>query len=140
MTYSNRFWKAKPSCYKRMLSYVHSIYIIYIRTGSDGYHLRKSHFNFGRKFEFTSLWLRLNYYTPKMQGHKQQWISHKMNNWHPWQLKKSKSWGPFWSYQLSSTANPAHLRQNWAKLAMLFSWQLQNGSQDFNFFNCHGCR
>ena len=20
-----------------------------------------------------------------------------MNNWHPWQLKKSKSWGPSWS-------------------------------------------
>ena len=36
-----------------------------------------------------------------------------MNNWHPWQLKKSKSWGPFWSYQLNSTANPAHLHQNW---------------------------
>ena len=28
-----------------------------------------------------------------------------MNNRHPWQLKKSKSWGPFWSYQLNSTAN-----------------------------------
>ena len=42
--------------------------------------------------------------------------------------KKSKSWGPFWSYQLNSTANPAHLPQNWAKLAklaklaVLFSW------------------
>ena len=31
-----------------------------------------------------------------------------MNNWHPWQLSKSESWGPFWSYQLDSTANPAH--------------------------------
>ena len=28
----------------------------------------------------------------------------------------------------------------WAKLAVLFSWQLQNGPQDFDFFNCHGCR
>ena len=28
-----------------------------------------------------------------------------MNNRHPWQLKKSKSWGPFWIYQLNSTAN-----------------------------------
>ena len=31
----------------------------------------------------------------------------------------------FWSYQLNSTANTAHLPQNWAKLAksaMLFSW------------------
>ena len=35
-----------------------------------------------------------------------------MNNRHPWQLKKSKSWGPFWSYQINSTANPAHLPQN----------------------------
>ena len=40
-----------------------------------------------------------------------------MKVWHQWQLKKSKSWGPFWSYQLNSTANPAHLPQNWAKLA-----------------------
>jgi hypothetical protein len=32
---------------------------------------------------------------------------------------------PFWSYQLISTANPARLPQNWAKLAelaVLFSW------------------
>jgi hypothetical protein len=51
-----------------------------------------------------------------------------MNNWHPFQLKKSKSWGLFWSYQLYSTANPAHLPEKWAKLAklaklaVLFSW------------------
>jgi hypothetical protein len=32
-----------------------------------------------------------------------------MKVWHPWPLKKSKSWGPFWNYQLNSTANPAHL-------------------------------
>ena len=32
-----------------------------------------------------------------------------MNNQHPWQLKKSKSWGPFWSCQLNSTAHSAHL-------------------------------
>ena len=35
-----------------------------------------------------------------------------MNNRHPLQLKKSKSWEPFGSYQLNSTANPAHLPQN----------------------------
>ena len=78
-----------------------------------------------------------------MWGQKQQWISHKINIRHPWQLKKSKSWEPFWSYQLNSTANPAHLPQNWAKLAksaVLFGWQLQNSSQDFDFFNCHVCR
>jgi hypothetical protein len=52
-----------------------------------------------------------------------------MNYRHTWQLKKSKSWEPFWSYQLNSTANlppinPAHLPQNWAELAksaVLFS-------------------
>ena len=52
--------------------------------------------------------------------------------------KKSKSWGPFLSHQLDSSANPAHLPQKWAKwaeLAVLFSWQLQNGPQDFDFFS-----
>ena len=45
------------------------------------------------------------------------------------------------SYQLNSTANPAHLPQKWAKgaeLALLFSWYLQNGPRDFDFFNGHG--
>ena len=44
----------------------------------------------------------------------QIWISAKMNVWHSWQLKpvkKSKSWGTFWSYQLNSTANSAHWAQ-----------------------------
>ena len=36
-----------------------------------------------------------------------------MNYRHPWQLKKSKSWQPVWSYQINSTANPDHLPQNW---------------------------
>ena len=35
---------------------------------------------------------------------------------HPLQLKKSKSWEPFWSYQLNS-----------------------NADQDLDFFNRHGC-
>ena len=38
-------------------------------------------------------------------------FSSHMCNRHLWQFKKSKSWGPFWSYQLNSTANPAHLPQ-----------------------------
>jgi hypothetical protein len=66
-----------------------------------------------------------------------------MNNRHPDQLKKLKFWGPFWSYQLNSTANSAYSPQKWAKLAelaVLFSWQLQNGPHDFDFFNCLGCR
>jgi hypothetical protein len=47
-----------------------------------------------------------------------------MNIQHPWQLKKSKSWGPFWSYQLNSNANLAHFALflgKWAKLAELLS-------------------
>ena len=66
-----------------------------------------------------------------------------MNIRHPGQLKKSKSWGPFWSYWLKSTANFAHLPKNqvkWAELAVLFSWQLQNGPQDFDLFNSNGCQ
>ena len=73
-----------------------------------------------------------------------------MNYRHSWQLKKSKSWMPFWSFQVNSwscqvnsTANPAHLPQNWATLAksaVLFSWWVQNGSRDFDFFNCSGFR
>ena len=30
-------------------------------------------------------------------------------------MKKWKFWEPFWSYQLNSTANPAHLPKNWAQ-------------------------
>ena len=33
--------------------------------------------------------------------------------------KKSKYWGPFFSYQLDSSANLAHLPQKWAKWADL---------------------
>ena len=61
-----------------------------------------------------------------------------MNSWDQWQLKKSKSCKPFWSYQLDSTANSAHLPEKWAKLAVLFRCKLQNGSQDFNLLDCHG--
>jgi hypothetical protein len=64
-----------------------------------------------------------------------------MKVWHPGQLKKSKSWGPFGSYQLNSTANFAHLPRNrakWSELAVLFCWYILNGTQDFDFFNCHG--
>ena len=45
-----------------------------------------------------------------------------MNIRHPGQLKKLKFWGPFWSYQLNSTANSAQFAQflgKWAKLAVL---------------------
>ena len=59
-----------------------------------------------------------------MRGYGSQWISYKMNFRHPRQLKKWKSWEPFWSYQLNSTANPAHLPQNWAKFEVNgLDWQ-----------------
>ena len=45
---------------------------------------------------------------------------------HLGQLKKWKSWEPFGSYQLNSTANPAHLPQNRPSFE--------------DFFNCNGCR
>ena len=60
-----------------------------------------------------------------------------MNNRHPWPLKKSKSWGPFWSYQLNSTANSAYPPRKWAKwaeLAVMFSRQPQNRPRNFDFF------
>jgi hypothetical protein len=34
-----------------------------------------------------------------------------MKVWHQWQLKKSKFWWLFCSYQLKSTANSAHFAQ-----------------------------
>ena len=43
-----------------------------------------------------------------------------------------KLWEPFGSYLLNSTANPAHFHPNWARLAVLFSRQLPNGSHDFS--------
>ena len=78
-----------------------------------------------------------------MRGHGSRCFSYKMYNRHPTQLKKSKSWEPFWSYQLNITADLANLAQSWDKwagLAVLISWLLQNGSHDFHFFYCPGCR
>ena len=66
------------------------------------------------------------------------WMSAKMKVSHPQQLKKSKSWGPFWSYQLNSSANSAHLvhvRGKQAGLEVLSSWQLQSGPQNFDSFS-----
>ena len=77
-----------------------------MRRTSEKKKIQKQFFNVDKgPFQY-SRWPSLKNYTPKMRGHKQQWISHKMNNRHPW--KKSKSWRPFWSYQLNSTANPVH--------------------------------
>ena len=46
----------------------------------------------------------MNYYAWKTRVPRSQYFSQ-----HQWQLKKSKSWQPFWSYQLDSCANPSHL-------------------------------
>ena len=54
-----------------------------------------------------------------------------MNNWYPRPLKKSKSWGPLWSYQLNCNANLAYSPQKWFKWAELQFYlagtYLQNG-------------
>ena len=42
----------------------------------------------------------------------------------------AKSWMPFWSYQLDSTANPAHLLQKWAELSAV---RLQTAAKLFIF-------
>ena len=58
-------------------------------------------------------------------------------------IEEIKILGAVLSYQLNSTATSAYSLQKWAKwaeLAVLFSWQLQNGPHIFDFFNCHGCR
>ena len=47
-----------------------------------------------------------------MRAHRSHCFSSHMSNRHLWQLKKSKSWGLLLSYQLNSTANPAHSPQN----------------------------
>jgi hypothetical protein len=55
-----------------------------------------------------------------------------MNNRHHWQLKNQNSGGCF-----NSSANLANSPQKWAKwaeLAVLFSWQFQNGHHNFDFF------
>ena len=55
-------------------------------------------------------------------------------------IEEIKILGAVLSYQLNSTATSAYSPQKWAKwteLAVLFSWQLQGGPNNFIFFNCH---
>jgi hypothetical protein len=42
--------------------------------------------------------------------------------------------------QHANLAHLAHFRGEWAGLAVLSSWYLQNGSQDSTFFNYQGCQ
>ena len=60
------------------------------------------------------------------------WWNHSKK--YPENMKK-KLWEPFGSYLLNSTTNPAHFNPNWAGLAVLFSRQLLNGTQDFFSFS-----
>ena len=48
-------------------------------------------------------------------------------------LKRKKSWEPVRICLLNSTANSAQFWWHWAGLAVLFSRQILNGSQDFFF-------
>ena len=49
------------------------------------------------------------------------WVLHEIVNKTYAESMKKKSWMPFGSYLLNSTANPAHFHSNWAELAVLFS-------------------
>jgi hypothetical protein len=40
-------------------------------------------------------------------------------NYFSWQLNKSKSWGPFWSYQQDSTANPAQFPKRMGQMGQI---------------------
>jgi hypothetical protein len=65
----------------------------------------------------------LLYMPPKMGGISSNGF--QTNIRYPGQLKKLKSWGPFWSYQLNSTANLVNLTNflgKWAGFAVLSSW------------------
>ena len=65
----------------------------------------------------------MSHYACKMWAPRSQYYS--QNYLHPWQLKKSKSWEPFWSYQLTSTANSAQFDKLW-----LDKWDVKN---DFTY-------
>ena len=49
--------------------------------------------------------------------------------------EKTNSWQPFGISLLNSTANSANFHPYWTGLAVLFSRQILNGSQDFFLFN-----
>ena len=68
-------------------------------------------------------YLGRNYYGHKMWALRWAWKIAQINNRHQCQLKFSKFWEPFWSYQLNSLAKPAdspHLFGELADSAGLF--------------------
>jgi len=52
--------------------------------------------------------LRKNHYVKKIRGFGGQWNQALMTNWLLWQLKKSKSWDPFWTYYLNCPVKEAN--------------------------------
>jgi len=58
---------------------LHKLHLIYIYVIKDGI-----------KYE---LYPHRNYYAHKVRGLRLPWISAQMNNWYPWQLKKSNILG-----------------------------------------------
>ena len=69
----------------------------------------------------------------KCEGISDLWVLNEIIQKKNPENMKRKSWKPFGSYLLNSTANPAYFHPNLARLAVLFSRQLLNGSQDFFF-------
>ena len=59
-----------------------------------------------------------------MQGHGSQWFYMKKKNENENIKMKKKSWEPFRSYLLNSTAKPAQFEWKWAGLAELFKAKL----------------
>ena len=60
---------------------------------------------------------------------------HGSQKFHNEEKSKLKSWELFNCCLLNNTANPAHIHQNWARLAVLFSRQILSGSQAFFLFS-----
>jgi hypothetical protein len=57
------------------------------------------------KFGFFELTVPIAEILSGARAHGSQWFSHKMKDRHPLQLKKTKSWEPFWSHQQNSIAD-----------------------------------
>ena len=64
----------------------------------------------------------MNYYPWKMWAPRSHCFSSHMSNQHLWQSKKLKSWRPFWSYQLNSTANSVHLPHKLGQTGWIGIW------------------
>ena len=59
-----------------------------------------------------------------------------MGNEHPWQLKKSTSWEPVWSYYLNSTANAAFFLSHLSINGLDWQWCSAGGSKKASKIDC----